>query len=339
MLGKSYQYSIIVPIYNIEQFLPNCLESIIRQGRDDFEVVLVDDGSTDSSPSICDQYAHEYDFIKTVHKKNGGLVSARKAGANVSTGEYIMCVDGDDWIDKSYVSSMNNVIKEYNPDIVCCGYVQANEDQQKEKKWRGRSGYYSRKNIVDEILPVLISNDAGIGLSPSVWAKAIRRSIYIKNQMNVSDTIKIGEDGACTVPCIIDASSMYVMNECLYFYRYNPLSMTKERKPFSWDGLKSIYYHFNNIVETSDFDFNEQFKNRMIHSIYNVSYTQFFQKKPYKEICKEISLNLSEEIYRPIIDSARKKSGTKLYMASICLKRRLYFLMYLYSITKKLNLT
>jgi glycosyltransferase involved in cell wall biosynthesis len=332
---KYFKYSIIVPVYNVEQYLLKCIESIINQNRNDLEVILVDDGSTDGSSTICDNYSNKYDYIKTIHKENGGLVSARKAGALISLGEYIMCVDGDDWIDDSYVSSMDEIIQEYRPDIICCGFYQANDNQLEKQKWSGRIGYYSRQNIIGEILPVLISDKNGIGLSPNVWAKAIRKSIYVKNQMKVSDKIKIGEDGACTVPCFIEASSIFVTDKCLYYYRYNPNSMTKERTPFSWDGLEQIYYHFKNIVDTSTFDFERQFENRMIHSIFNVSYTQFYQKKSYKDICREISTNLSRQIYNSIIFSNDKHEKFKLYLARLCLRYRLYFLMYLYSISKK----
>ena len=89
-------FSIIVPVYKAEKYLDDCIKSLLKQTITDFEVILVDDGSPDRSGEICDDYSEKYKFIKTIHKKNEGLVSARKAGAKVAVGKYIVCVDSDD---------------------------------------------------------------------------------------------------------------------------------------------------------------------------------------------------------------------------------------------------
>ena len=92
--------SVIVPVYNIEEYLPQCIDSIINQSYGELEIILVDDGSTDSGGNICDRYARMDSRIKVIHKENGGLVSARKAGVNRAAGEYVTFVDGDDWIEQ-----------------------------------------------------------------------------------------------------------------------------------------------------------------------------------------------------------------------------------------------
>ncbi len=91
--------SVVVPIYNVDEYLPQCIDSIINQSYRELEIILVDDGSTDSGGSLCDRYARMDSRIKVIHKENGGLVSARKAGINSAVGEYISFVDGDDWIE------------------------------------------------------------------------------------------------------------------------------------------------------------------------------------------------------------------------------------------------
>lgn len=97
---KRNMISVIVPIYNIQEYLPQCIDSIINQTYTELEIILVDDGSTDSGGSICDEYALNDSRVKVIHKKNGGLVSARKAGIRAAHGEYITFVDGDDWIER-----------------------------------------------------------------------------------------------------------------------------------------------------------------------------------------------------------------------------------------------
>ena len=106
------RYSIIVPIYKIEQYITQCIESIIHQTYKNIEIILVDDGSYDNCPVICDEYALKDDRIKVIHKENGGLVSARKAGALEATGDYICCVDGDDYIAENYIEEFEKKIND-----------------------------------------------------------------------------------------------------------------------------------------------------------------------------------------------------------------------------------
>ena len=110
--------SIIVPIYKIEEFLRQCVESILAQSFQDFELILVDDGSPDSCPEICEQYAEKDSRIKVIHKLNGGLVSARKAGLKAASGEYIGYVDGDDWIEPDFYEKLMRKAMNFDADIV-----------------------------------------------------------------------------------------------------------------------------------------------------------------------------------------------------------------------------
>lgn len=115
-----YELSVIVPIYNMEKSLERCIESIFQQSYKDFELILVDDGSTDSSGEICDNLRD--DRIKVIHKKNAGLPKARETGVGACTGDYICFIDADDWIDSNYLQEMYYTIKTGDVDMVCCGY-------------------------------------------------------------------------------------------------------------------------------------------------------------------------------------------------------------------------
>ena len=113
--------SVIVPIYNVENYLNKCIESIVNQTYPNLEIVLVDDGATDNCPEICDNWAKKDDRIKVVHKNNGGLASARNAGMNIMSGELFMFIDSDDYIDQDMIQCMVEGYKSYTVDIVCCG--------------------------------------------------------------------------------------------------------------------------------------------------------------------------------------------------------------------------
>ena len=114
--------SVIVSIYNIEKYIQRAVESICAQTYSNLEIILVDDGSTDSSGRICDEYAKKDNRIRVIHKKNGGLSSARNEGIKAATGEYIAFVDGDDWVDKSMYEDMLKAMYTYDADIAICNY-------------------------------------------------------------------------------------------------------------------------------------------------------------------------------------------------------------------------
>ena len=114
------KFSVVVPIYNIENYLNKCIDSLLAQTYGNLEIILVDDGSTDSSSSICDEYAVKDNRVIVIHKENGGLISARQAGAIRASGDYVACVDGDDWVDEKYFEKFADIIDGHAPDIVCC---------------------------------------------------------------------------------------------------------------------------------------------------------------------------------------------------------------------------
>lgn len=113
--------SVIVPIYNVEKYLERCVNSILEQTYQNIEVILVDDGSPDSCPKLCDDFAEKDNRVKVVHKENGGLSDARNAGMNIATGEITAFIDSDDWIDKNMFDDMYSRMTEDNSDIVSCG--------------------------------------------------------------------------------------------------------------------------------------------------------------------------------------------------------------------------
>lgn len=115
--------SIIIPVYNVGDFLGKCLESVIFQTYKNIEVILVDDGSTDSSGLVCDQYAEKYGFITVIHKKNGGLSSARNAGLDISSGKYVIFVDSDDIVSKDMVEMLHRLVVDQNADIGICDII------------------------------------------------------------------------------------------------------------------------------------------------------------------------------------------------------------------------
>jgi glycosyltransferase involved in cell wall biosynthesis len=118
MGGIGVRISIIVPVYNVKQYLEECIESLLRQDLDDFEIILVNDGSTDGSGALCNDYSTRYEFIKVIHKENGGLSDARNAGLRATTGEYVVFVDSDDYLAHHALKTIAKSINLSKPDVV-----------------------------------------------------------------------------------------------------------------------------------------------------------------------------------------------------------------------------
>ena len=165
--------SIIVPIYKVEEYIKNCIDSIISQTYKNLEIILVDDGSPDNCGNICEEYSLKDKRIKVIHKKNGGLSSARNAGLDIASGEYIGFIDSDDWIEGDMYESLYNALVEYNADISVCGryIVQGNRittisDSEKAE-------VFTRREALSELVL-----DEYSGMKNFAWDKLYKKELF-----------------------------------------------------------------------------------------------------------------------------------------------------------------
>ena len=322
-------FSVIVPMYNVEQFANRCIESILGQTFKDFELILVNDGSRDTTLQIIKKYAEIDKRIVVVDKINGGLVSARKAGLEISRGDYIVPVDGDDWISNDYLEKFNSAILESNADIVCCEHYLANENEITESKVK-HSYYglmdkeYLMQNVYTDIFSIV----------PTVWGKVFKRSLIFDHQMRVDNIISMGEDGAVTIPCFYYANSVHVLPDRLYYYRFNPNSITKnKKKEINPDGLIARITLLDAILPSNEFYFDEQIAAYVIHSVFNVILS-YFRNNNYS-IAREKSMKLLDNglINRYLGKKARYRMKAE-KLAAFSMKNRFFWLIKLYSIIR-----
>lgn len=325
-------FSVIVPVYGVEVFLPKCIESILSQTFNDFELILVDDGSKDKCPFICDEYAEKDKRIKVIHKLNGGLISARQAGVQIAEGHYVACVDGDDFIASEYLNSFAKCITETKAQIVCAGSIWWTSEQiQIEHKLTDFEEYYNKERLEKEIFPYLIEDSKSRYFPNSVWAKVFNLELYKKQLLQLNKEIKIGEDAACVKPCIFYAETMAVIPDCLYYYRQNSASMTKNKKPFNWNGPLLIAEHFKSVLDLSSYDIEQQVYRNCVHNVFNVAVTRFYQEKEKSLIYEEVLEELNRPLYKESIQNAYFTFGSKGWIAKIALKYKFLFLIYLFS--------
>ncbi|MGN0335850.1 MAG: glycosyltransferase family 2 protein [Lachnospiraceae bacterium] len=259
--------SIIVPVYNVEKLLPRCIESILAQTKKEIEIILVDDGSPDGSGAVCDEYAKKDGRIVVIHKENGGLTSAWKAGVEVSCGSYLGFVDSDDWIDCDMYEKLWESVERYDSDVAVCGLVFDYEDPSipKRKEISGFTNeYYDRKSL-EKLFPTLINDGSFFGrtLQPARVTKLYRRELVIKNMELCDRRVSVGEDLQLTLPVLADAKSISVVRDFYpYHYWYNQNSMTGKHDP---DYLQKIKIMKERLQVISDekgvYDFKPQLDN------------------------------------------------------------------------------
>lgn len=287
-------FSVIVPIYQVQKYLEQCVSSILGQSFQDFELILVDDGSEDDSGKICDCFVDKDPKVIVIHKDNGGLVSARIAGSLCAKGQYTVCVDGDDWIENNYLESLAEILRTYQPDVICTGYTVTFPNLKQEKKPLTGSGFYSRKDIENRLFSWMIYNHSGTCFPPTLWAKAFRTDRYRIQQTKVDTQIVLSEDAVCSYPLISQADSLYIIEDCLYNYRKRPESITNSSSPYRWNNPFLVKEMLLRTVHKS-FDFREQIYWRMMNSLWTVTASQFHGQYSDAEIENEIRTKLRSE--------------------------------------------
>lgn len=252
-------FSVIVPVYNVEKYLANCIESVLSQSFSDFELILVDDGSPDSCPQICDSYKEKDNRIKVVHKPNGGLASARKAGIKVALGDYVFNLDSDDLIGNDVLESAYKIINDTDCEIVSFAYrwvkngqtVKITDDCLDE-------GLYEEKDIEKHIYPKLLMDKNMDHISYYLSGKAVKRELLTPHQLNVSEEISLGEDLCCVVPCYLHAKSVYISKKIAYLYNVREDSLSKEFNTKQIHLIENVINEISKNDTDKVIDFDEQ---------------------------------------------------------------------------------
>lgn len=258
-MGKP-KVSISVPVYNTEKYLRQCLDSLINQTLHDIEIVIVNDGSTDSSVSICNEYAEKDSRIKLISKENGGLASARQAALEVCTGEFFCACDSDDWVEPRMYELLYKKAVETNADIVMCDYVEN----------------HSTGKLVNKIYPFNalqgkdILSETLLGHFPHmIWNKIIRRELFIHHNLYWEIGINQGEDMLICMKLLNHDVSIAMVSEFLYHYR-----IEKGGNSYTHNITLSTFNQSRKVVEWAENNLSrDKFKKELTHLRVNLSIT------------------------------------------------------------------
>lgn len=210
--------SFIVPIYNVERYLPQCLDSILTQATLECETILVDDGATDGSGAICDAYGEKYDRVKVIHKINGGLSSARNAGMEIAEGEYVCFVDADDYLAPGGVEALLQWTAENTADIVFLQCDKVYPDGTTEPMADGVTISGIREKTREQVLDFLSQCSKFPG---SAWAKLLRRDFLTVRGLRFPDDRRLSEDLGYCLDAFLAAETFDVLEAPFYCYRQN----------------------------------------------------------------------------------------------------------------------
>lgn len=227
--------SIIVPIYNVEEFLPNCINSILKQKYSNLEIILVDDGSPDHCGNICDEYAQKDSRIRVIHKENGGLSDARNAGIRIATGRYFTFIDSDDYISEDYVSYLYSLLIQYHADISVCDLFKTSSMSETEQRDADTVYEYG----VDEALEAMLYAKV---FSTSADAKLYKRELFEGVEYPVG---KYMEDLFTTYRLICKSSKIVCGKRVCYYYLHREGSILhssfSEKHLHGFEALKIMY--------------------------------------------------------------------------------------------------
>lgn len=232
-------FSLILPCYNVAAYVERCVRSICSQGFDDYEIILVDDGSTDQTPALCDALAVQHAGVRVIHKENGGLSSARNAGLAAASGQYVWFVDSDDWIEPDALLRLHQASCEGSPDVVKFGYFRV-QGQEAEVQSSMQPGLYEGETQLEALRREAFCAAGRYILS--AWSHVYRRTFLLAHGLTfVSERIIGSEDYLFNLAALLHVQRMQVIAQPLYSYELRGGSLTQQYKPDLFKRYTALY--------------------------------------------------------------------------------------------------
>ena len=310
--------SIIVPIYKVEKYLERCIQSIIEQTYKNLEIILVDDGSPDNCPQICDEYAKKDTRIVVIHQKNGGLSSARNAGLDIAKGEYIGFVDSDGYISRDMYEVLYNAIKATKAEIAICNYNKVNEHGEEVKR-----------EIQGEIIEDIITFNKEEAIKEILHAKIIKCYVWQKLfKKECFETLRFPEgknyeDIAISITCLENVNKIVGINkhEYYYLYREDSIDRTKSEKniedamEIAYERYKYVKLNYPNVMEYNIYSLITRVL-WTYRDIKKMNYMNLYYKQAYLDIIQELSddfMKLENKVIRLLSDEQKEQWKSLIY--------------------------
>lgn len=333
-------FSIIVSIYNVKSYLKKCIDSILSQKYRNFELILVDDGSTDGCSEICDEYAKNDSRIKVIHKNNGGLISTRKAGLEISKNDYICFVDGDDFVSYDMLEIYDKLLSKEKYDVICCGLsIYYDDEHIKSMKQNIEFGSYNKIDLASIIYPKMLSTDSffHFGVIPSIVAKCFKRNILLKIYEIVPDDISLGEDVAVTYKALLKSNSVYFLDYYGYMYRQNLNSITHSYDKDLYFKIKTLFVYLNQVKKDECWPANQQIDEYTVYLLVLAKNNEFkYNDSNFLTKRNNMKKYLNDLDFKMVLKTVRLK-GFKNKLMLFCFKHKFLLLIYFMEIVMKMR--
>lgn len=291
-MGK--KFSVIVPVYNVEKYLDRCINSIVSQANDEIEVILIDDGSTDSSGSMCDVYAEKYDNIQVIHQKNQGLSAARNTGIENANGKYLYFIDSDDMIADGFFESMFDIIDRYeNVDIIEFKYCREMSLGTYELSGTKEYAVLDKKNYINDLVKINIGNQIWFRLYRSILFKDIRFPIG-RHYEDIPVFYKVA------------LKSSKIIRVDYTYYIYNLTNLNSITKNIDLKTMKDLYKAAN--------EFYDGLKTYCLDNSIDMDFLDYNRLSKYIHICYKLyqSKQTDNDLYREVKELLKKHKRIKL---------------------------
>lgn len=299
--------SIIVPVYNVEKYLGKCLDSIVNQTYSNLEIICVNDGATDSSRSILEKYAAKDQRIKIIDKENGGLSDARNAGLGCASGEYIMFVDSDDWLDITACEKSIRIAEKQQVDVVMWSYIREYGQVSLAKNIFEKDMYFDKKNTYEKIYRRFfglygeeLAHPDNADALVTVWGKLYKSELILKNHIQFVDTKMIGtEDALFNIYVFKYVQTAYFLNEYLSHYRKdNEGSLTANYKLDLKNQWFCLYNRMKDVIKQNDLEnfFSEALYNRIALNVIGLGFNALGCQEGFGKRYKIIQEFLSDTL-------------------------------------------
>ena len=334
---EKIKFSVVLPIYNVEKYLNRCLDSVMNQTYKKIEIILVDDGSPDNCPQMCDNWAKVDDRIKVVHKKNAGLGEARNSGLDVATGDYIVFFDSDDYIDTRLFEELYTVIISDNPDLIEFGHHDVDRQGNITKTFIPKTPLekYEGEEVLSKFLPELICTDPKTGtasdLLMSAWSCLYRRQLLVECNFHfVSEREYISEDVYSLMKLMPNVHSVSVVQKAYYYYCENDQSLTHVYKPDRFEKLVAFQLHLEELCASDVYsdEVRYRIKRPFLDNLLACMKSEvncvneIGVKEIHRSISKMCANKMVQEIVRLVPDASFSRARR---MIHFCIKHKMSF--------------
>lgn len=281
--------SLVVPVYNMEKYLSRCINTLLFQTSNDYEIILVNDGSTDNSGPICDEYCKKYpDLIRVIHKENGGLSSARNTGICEAKGDFVVFPDPDDWVEPNYVESFLELQNEIDADLVCTGYFVDYDDRQLTVLSNQIKEIFNGKEAQRALLITP-------KMSGFAWNKIYRLDIIRKHDLQFLDDVGTTED-LDFVYRYLEYCNRIVFDPSQRTYHYYQREGAATRSDFSVHKMNSLHTYEKIIADTNDVELRSAAKDEFVTMSVNLLWIYENSGTENKALKKQLLINIKENL-------------------------------------------